>query len=153
MPQCPPVPNQADREARAPRSEAARALMGRMKRLADRCVAEAQCPVTLPARGGETGAPAARRPSPSRVPAESPAERDQALASKLADILGDAGSLRYYEQLARRSREGGLLPRRSALERRDLLLTKARQLAALKAPQGPIRNPAACFVSWVKGLG
>jgi len=138
-----------------PRSEAAKAMMHRMKRLGERCAVAADAGSVSGAsaldveRTPEANAPADREPAASH----GPTPRDQAMGARLAEVLDDHASLNYYTHLAGRLRVGALLSDRSAPQRRDYIFAKARQLAARRVPHGPIRNPAACFVGWVKGLG
>ena len=74
------------------------------------------------------------------------------LALELAETLGDEASLRFYNKLAVAwsCREWGTAM--SQQMARKLLVSKARELAGLRAPKGPLQNPAAVFVAWVKKL-
>ena len=75
-----------------------------------------------------------------------------ALALELAQTLDDEPSLSFYTKLAASwsSREWGTSMSRELA--RKLLITKAKQLAAQRAPNGYVRNPAAVFAAWVKKL-
>ncbi|MFI4861226.1 MAG: hypothetical protein ACIAXF_11150 [Phycisphaerales bacterium JB063] len=145
-------------QAPPPTAPHAKSLMARMQRLADRTIANAQCPITAdeekppPSRNAQT-ATCQQSHQASQNAANTSRLRDQSFAIQLAEILKDPGSLTYYEHLAHRLRLGELLKDRPARDRRDLTLAKARAYAARRAPAGPILNPAACFVNWVKKQG
>ncbi|MFA9476866.1 hypothetical protein ACERK3_01035 [Phycisphaerales bacterium AB-hyl4] len=106
------------------------------------------------AREGRLARPA-DRPSPPTSAAESrktPAGGYGELALKLAEVLDDHGSLRMYEKLVQQCEEGRLCPAQGRGYVRRLLTGKARELARLRYPAGPMRNPAAVFVAWVRKL-
>ncbi|MEE9212321.1 MAG: hypothetical protein V3U29_06675 [Phycisphaeraceae bacterium] len=61
-------------------------------------------------------------------------------------------SLHDYHGLCQRWQRGGLGRGMDRMAVARLLLDKAAELRRLRAPAGPIRNPAAVFATWVKLL-
>lgn len=74
------------------------------------------------------------------------------LAICLAYKLGDMGSLGYYHRLAERWESGRLCRTMTRADAGRLLIDKADTLGRQRPPAGPIRNPGAVFVNWVKML-
>ena len=102
---------------------------------------------------------ASARPDPAASPGDAlhrgPEDHAAAtpdLSVTLAEVLDDHRSLRFYESIARRLHRGDLCRARSRESVSRMLLAKARELAARRAPHGSIANPAAVFAAWVKKL-
>lgn len=74
------------------------------------------------------------------------------MALQLARALDDPVSLHDYHGLCQRWQRGGLGRGMDRMAVARLLLDKAAELRRLRAPAGPIRNPAAVFATWVKLL-
>ena len=101
-------------------------------------------------------APAAERPA-YEIPATGPDGLPPAnfydhFAMTLANILDDYASIAWYYQLVERCRRREISPQLPRDRVVRMLLDKAAKLAAARAPEGPIQNPAAVFVNWTKLL-
>ena len=105
-----------------------------------------------PPSSGESTAspiPSTRKSAP---PSDDNRESVPELAVTLAELFNDFAALGYYRAIARRVARGELLAGRQSRDVERMLLAKARELAARRAPHGPIANPAAVFAAWVKRL-
>jgi hypothetical protein len=96
--------------------------------------------------------PQAVAPAPPPEPKPYREQPPADLAVPLAHELEDWDSLNYYQALAERVARRELLKGRDPANVAAMLLAKARELRARRKPKGPIANPAAVFVAWVRKL-